>query len=73
MLREDEVRHWLSMRPGVVYSYVVEGPGGAVTDFLSFYTLPSTVIGHDQYDTLNVRASSGGPPSLLPISIIMIL
>ena len=57
MLSEEEVRHWLSMRPGVVYSYVVEGAGGEVTDFLSFYTLPSTVIGHDQYDTLDVRRS----------------
>ena len=39
---EEEVRHWLAMRPEVVYSYVVESAAGEVTDLLSFYTLPST-------------------------------
>ena len=50
---EAEVKHHLSTRDGVVYSFVVEDPAspGAVTDFVSFYSLPSTVIqnrgGHD--------------------------
>ena len=26
--------------------------GGIITDLLSFYTLPSTVIGNEKYDTL---------------------
>ena len=43
---EEEVKHHLSMRDGVVYSYVVEDPDkpGKITDFVSFYSLPSTVI-----------------------------
>ena len=43
---EEEVKHHLSQRDGVVYSYVVEDPlaPGAITDFISFYSLPSTVI-----------------------------
>lgn len=44
----------------MVYSYVVEGPGGRLTDLLSFYTLPSSVIGNDQYSSLKVGGSQGG-------------
>eukprot|EP00887_Chlorella_sp_A99_P007814 scaffold20.g7814.t1 len=50
--RDEEVAHWLVHRPDVVFAYVVEARGGGITDLLSFYTLPSTVIGHDQYDNL---------------------
>lgn len=51
-LTEEEVRHWLVMREDVVYSYVVENSEGQVTDLVSFYTLPSTVIGNEQYTSL---------------------
>ena len=51
ILNEHEVRHWLLPREGVVYSFVVDehkhntGDGdGKLTDFISFYNLPSTVI-----------------------------
>lgn len=49
-----EVAHWLTPLEGVVHSYVVEGPGGTITDLLSFYTLPSTVMKHDKHDSLTV-------------------
>ena len=53
VLDEAEVSHWLLPRSGVVSSYVVESsPGGAVTDFFSFYSLPSTVINHPVHSTL---------------------
>lgn len=51
-MTEDEVRHWMVMQEGVIYSYVVENDSGDVTDLLSFYTLPSTIIGNDQYQEL---------------------
>ena len=38
----------------MIHSYVVEGPGGRITDLLSFYTLPSSVIGNEQYNSLKV-------------------
>lgn len=54
-MSEEEVKHWLLMRKDVVYSYVAcNGSGGSeeVTDLVSFYTLPSTVIGNTQYSSL---------------------
>lgn len=48
----EEIDHYLLPKPGVVYTYVVESDG-AVTDFFSFYSLPSTVIGNAMYKELN--------------------
>ncbi|KAJ2156432.1 glycylpeptide N-tetradecanoyltransferase [Coemansia sp. RSA 552] len=41
---DAEVVHWLLPRDSVVWTYVVE-EGGKITDFFSFYALPSTVLG----------------------------
>ena len=44
------------LQKDVVSSYVVEAAeGGAITDLVSFYTLPSSIIGNEQYDSLKVR------------------
>ncbi|XP_042897135.1 glycylpeptide N-tetradecanoyltransferase 2 isoform X2 [Parasteatoda tepidariorum] len=42
---EEEFRYWFLPRPDIVNSFVVE-VNGTVTDFASFYTLPSTVMHH---------------------------
>lgn len=52
VLSQEEIRHWLVMQKDVIYSYVVENTDGVITDMLSFYTLPSTIIGNDQYSEL---------------------
>ncbi|KAJ2724361.1 glycylpeptide N-tetradecanoyltransferase [Coemansia sp. Benny D115] len=43
---DAEVAHWLLPRAGVVWTYVVEDAQrpGRVTDFVSFYSLPSSVL-----------------------------
>lgn len=41
----DDVQHWLLPRPGVIDSFVVESEG-KITDFTSFYTLPSSILNH---------------------------
>lgn len=53
----EEFRHWMcpAVKPKeqVVWSYVVEDPETKkVTDFVSFYNLESTVIGHKKHDTI---------------------
>lgn len=54
-----EVKHLLSPREGVVYSFVVEDPEspGSITDFVSFYSLPSTVIQSAMHNTLRAAYS----------------
>jgi len=54
---EEEVAHWLLPRPDVVYAFVVTNESGEVTDFCSFYNLPSTVIGNDKYSHLKAAYS----------------
>lgn len=49
----EEVAHWFIPKDKVVYSYVVENMNsGDITDFLSFYSLPSSILNHDQHKTL---------------------
>lgn len=60
-LKEPEVAHMLLPREGVVYSYVVENPETKkITDFISFYRLPSSILkkqGHT-HDHVNVSPCS---------------
>jgi glycylpeptide N-tetradecanoyltransferase len=49
----EEVAHWFIPRSKVVYSYVVENlETGDITDFISFYSLPSTILNHDLHKIL---------------------
>ncbi|KAJ1835956.1 glycylpeptide N-tetradecanoyltransferase [Coemansia sp. RSA 2706] len=43
---DAEIAHWLMPRSGVVWTYVVDDPErpGRITDFFSFYSLPSAVL-----------------------------
>lgn len=56
-LREIEVAHMLLPREGVIHSFVVENSEmKKITDFFSFYRLPSTIlkkVGHN-HDHVNV-------------------
>ena len=50
---KDEVAHFFLPRENVVYSYVVVDPHSEeITDFISYYSLPSTIIGDEKYKTL---------------------
>ncbi|KAK9815469.1 hypothetical protein WJX72_004194 [[Myrmecia] bisecta] len=52
LFTEEEVEHYLMPVTDVIDAYVVEGKDGVITDMLSYYTLPSTIIGDDKYNTL---------------------
>lgn len=56
-LNEKDIAHMLLPRDGVIYSYVVENKElKQITDFVSFYRLPSSIIkkiGHN-HDHVNV-------------------
>ncbi|OZJ04451.1 hypothetical protein BZG36_02812 [Bifiguratus adelaidae] len=50
----EEIKHHLLPVKDVVWSYVVENPSTKkVTDFFSFYSLPSKVIGNPKHDTIS--------------------
>ncbi|KAI8994741.1 acyl-CoA N-acyltransferase [Pilobolus umbonatus] len=51
---DEDVRHWILPHEKVVWSYVVEDvETKKITDFFSFYSLPSSVIGNPKHSTLN--------------------
>jgi len=50
----EEFAHWFMPRKNIIDTFVVENDG-QITDMISFYTLPSTVMSHATYD--NIKAA----------------
>jgi len=65
----DEVRHWLLPREKVINSYVKTNEEGVVTDFISFYHLPSSILNHD--DTLYAAYSYYNVATTVPLETLM--
>jgi len=67
---DEEFAHWFLPRPNIIDCYVVEKPSAAagtpngavtsdspITDMISFYTLPSTIMSHPTYNSLKAAYS----------------
>ncbi|KAK4746489.1 hypothetical protein SAY87_012801 [Trapa incisa] len=55
---EADVEHWLLPTENVIESYLVESPEShEITDFCSFYILPSSILGNKNYTTLKAAYS----------------
>ncbi|KPJ16728.1 Glycylpeptide N-tetradecanoyltransferase [Papilio machaon] len=54
---EEEFKHWFVPQNGIIDSFVVEATDGTITDFVSYYTLPSTVVYHPVHKTLKAAYS----------------
>ncbi|KFO25651.1 Glycylpeptide N-tetradecanoyltransferase 2 [Fukomys damarensis] len=57
VMDEEEVTHWFLPREHIIDTFVVESSSGKLTDFLSFYTLPSTVMHHPAHKSLKAAYS----------------
>merc|ERR1719219_997787 len=56
---DQDVQHWFLPQENIIEAYVVEKPGspGTITDFVSFYTLPSTVMNHPTHSSIKAAYS----------------
>merc|ERR1712194_481713 len=52
----EEVAHWVLPRDGVIYAYVRDNDG-EVMDVCSFYSLPSSILGHEKHTLLKAAYS----------------
>ena len=69
---EHDVEHWLLPTENVVDSYLVDSPvTHEVTDFCSFYTLPSSILGHQNYSTLKAAYSYYNVTTKTPLLQLM--
>ncbi|KNA04553.1 hypothetical protein SOVF_198630 [Spinacia oleracea] len=69
---ENDVEHWLLPKENVVDGFVVESPlTHEITDFCSFYTLPSTILGHPNYTTLKAAYSYYNVATKTPLLQLM--
>ena len=66
----DEFKHWFLPRDDIVDACVVEN-NGVVTDFASFYHLPSTIMNHPQYNLLKAAYSFHNVATKTPITDLM--
>jgi glycylpeptide N-tetradecanoyltransferase len=71
-LDENDVEHWLLPHEDVVDSYLVESPENhEITDFCSFYTLPSSILGNQSNSTLKAAYSYYNVATKTPLAQLM--
>ncbi|KAJ4720954.1 Glycylpeptide N-tetradecanoyltransferase [Melia azedarach] len=69
---ENDVEHWLLPKEDVVDSFLVESPEThEITDFCSFYTLPSSILGNQNYSTLKAAYSYYNVSTKTPLLQLM--
>jgi len=68
LFNSEEFEHWFSPVKGVVDAYVVCDPHtNAVTDLISFYALPSSILKSDKHKTLRAAYSWYNVATTVPL------
>jgi len=70
MFTLEEFQHFMTPRVDVVYSFVVE-KAGVITDFASFYTLPSSVMHHPTYKSIKAAYAFYSVATSVPLDELM--
>ncbi|XP_033111747.1 glycylpeptide N-tetradecanoyltransferase 2-like [Anneissia japonica] len=68
---EEEFQHWFTPREGIINTYVVEGDKKQVTDFISYYTLSSSIMHHTVHDILKAAYSFYNVSTTVPMMQLM--
>ncbi|XP_046846137.1 glycylpeptide N-tetradecanoyltransferase 2-like [Xenia sp. Carnegie-2017] len=68
---KEEFLHWFTPRDGVMTCYVVKNDEGKITDLISYYTLPSTIMKHPTHKSLNAAYSFYNVSTVTPLSDLM--
>ncbi|XP_043911055.1 glycylpeptide N-tetradecanoyltransferase 1 [Protopterus annectens] len=71
VMSKDEVEHWFLPRENIIDTYVVENGRGELTDVLSFYTLPSTIMNHPVHKSLKAAYSFYNVHTKTPLADLM--
>ncbi|ESO02891.1 hypothetical protein HELRODRAFT_100366 [Helobdella robusta] len=66
----EEFQHWFMPKADIVDSYVVANDG-EIVDFVSFYTLPSTVMHHPVHKSLKAAYSFYNVSTHTPLTNLM--
>lgn len=54
---KEEFQHWFTPIEGIIDCFVVENENGKITDMVSYYSLPSTVMHHPIHKTVRAAYS----------------
>lgn len=68
---EAEVAHMFRPQDYVIDAYVVDDEQGVITDMLSFYTLPSSILGHPEHTELRAAYMYYVVPNATPLKQLM--
>jgi glycylpeptide N-tetradecanoyltransferase len=69
---EEEFEHWFMPRRGIINCFVVEDPKThKLTDMVSFYTLPSTVLNNKSYTSMKAAYSFYNVATQTPLIDLM--
>mmetsp|Transcript_22097 Transcript_22097/g.21803 ORF Transcript_22097/g.21803 Transcript_22097/m.21803 type:complete len:413 (+) Transcript_22097:19-1257(+) len=61
---ESDIAHFFLPQENIIYSYVVQNEAGEITDFCSFYSLPSSVLKSAKHNKLRAAYSYYSVPGV---------
>lgn len=68
---EEEFRHWFLPKLGIVECFIVENSEGKITDLVSYYALPSTVMHHPVHRQIKAAYSFYNIATATPLNDLM--
>uniref|UniRef100_A0A0M3ICR2 Glycylpeptide N-tetradecanoyltransferase n=1 Tax=Ascaris lumbricoides TaxID=6252 RepID=A0A0M3ICR2_ASCLU len=63
----DDFEHFFTPKADVIYTYVVREGDGRITDLISFYSLPSSVMHHPVYKSIKAAYSFYNVATTVPL------